>query len=103
MELAWTNRKRVRWHLPHNLRSPSYQRLMQLSPYASIRGVCYVKLIPNRALSIPANGVFQNLVVVERAVAEGVVDSVSSKVRPKFSPPNDLPHLTHKTPTNFRS
>jgi hypothetical protein len=37
---------------------------------------------PHRALSIPANGVFPNLVVVERAVAEGVVDSVSSKVRP---------------------
>lgn len=30
----------------------------------------------DRAHSIPANGIFQNLVVVERAVAEGVVDSV---------------------------
>jgi hypothetical protein len=30
---------------------------------------------PNRALSVPANGIFQNLVIVEYAVAEGVVDS----------------------------
>jgi hypothetical protein len=37
---------------------------------------------PDRALSIPTNGVFQNLVVVKRAVAESVVDSVSSKMRP---------------------
>ena len=33
--------------------------------------------LADRVLSIPANGIFQNLVVVERAVAEGVVDSVS--------------------------
>jgi hypothetical protein len=36
----------------------------------------------NRVLSIPANGVFQNLVVDERAVADYIVDSVSLKVRP---------------------
>jgi hypothetical protein len=50
------------------------QFLSQLSYFVSKLGVFTAIESPDRALSISINGVFQNLVVVEHAVAEGVVD-----------------------------
>ena len=70
----------LRWHLRRNLSRELTSLVnttrLNLDFLISAPNLVFCTAIesPDRVLYIPANGVFQNLVVVERAVAESVAD-----------------------------
>jgi len=69
-------RLRFDWIPEHSLTSLVNTTRLNLDFLISAPNLVFCTAIesPDRVLYIPANGVFQNLVVVERAVAESVAD-----------------------------